>query len=87
MSVTALTRLTSDAPTSCDAVAVGVRLRALRSAASMTQSELARRLGTTQSSIARLEAGRQRLSLAALQRVAAELGCDVTVIISAQRVV
>lgn len=76
-----------DAPTSCDAASVGVRLRALRRAAGMTQLELARRLGTTQSAVARLEAGRQRLSLAALQRAATELGCDVMVVISEQRAV
>lgn len=80
------TRPLPDASTSCDATAVGARLRALRRAAGLTQLELARRLGTTQSAVARLEAGRQRLSLAALQRAATELGCDVTVVISEQRV-
>ncbi len=87
MSAAALTSPMPGAPTSCDATSVGVRLRALRRGAGMTQFELARRLGTTQSAVARLEAGRQRLSLAALQRAAAELGCDVTVVISEQRVV
>lgn len=75
---------TAQTPTSCDAAAVGQRLRALRREAGLTQSDLALRLGTTQSAVARLEAGRQRLSLAALQRTAAELGCDVTLVISEQ---
>lgn len=74
-----------EAPTPCDATAVGQRLRALRREAGLTQSDLALRLGTTQSAVARLEAGRQRLSLGALHRVATELGCDVTLVISEQR--
>jgi UDP-N-acetylglucosamine 1-carboxyvinyltransferase len=77
--------LTPHTPTSCDAAAVGQRLRVLRREAGLTQLDLALRLGTTQSAVARLEAGRQRLSLAALQRAATELGCDVTVVISEQR--
>lgn len=79
------TRPLPDASTSCDATAVGVRLRAVRRAAGLTQAEPARRMGTTQSAVARLEAGRQRLSLVALQRAATELGCSVTVVISEQR--
>lgn len=71
--------------TRCTAAAVGQRLRALRLEAGLTQSDLALRLGTTQSAVARLEAGRQRLSLVALQRAATELGCDVTLVISEQR--
>jgi transcriptional regulator with XRE-family HTH domain len=56
--------------TSCDGLAVGARLRGLRHSAGLTQAALAERLGTTQSAVARLEAGHQRLSLAALQRAA-----------------
>lgn len=63
---------------------VGARLRSLRRAAGLTQSDLAQRLGTTQSAVARLEAGRQRLSLATVQRTAIELGCDVELVISEQ---
>jgi len=46
---------------------------------------VARSLGKTQSSVARLEAGRQRLSLQELSRIAGAIGCDVSVVI-AQRV-
>jgi len=68
--------------TACDARAVGARLRELRLAAGLTQAGLAARLGSTQSAVARLEAGGQRLSLAALRRVAAELGSSVELVIS-----
>ncbi len=66
----------------CDAPAVGARLRELRLGAGLTQAGLAARLGTTQSAVARLEAGGQKLSLAALKRVAAELGCSVQLVIA-----
>ena len=45
----------------------------------LTQEELARRAGTKQPSIARLEAGRREPSLAYLRRVAAALGCRLDV--------
>lgn len=70
--------------TACEASAVGARLRALRLSAGLTQAGLAQRLGTTQSAIARLEAGHQRLSLAALRRAASALECDVRLVISDQ---
>lgn len=48
-----------------------------RAAAGVTQSELAERIGTTQSAIARLESGRgnHSPSLATLQKYAHALGC------------
>ena len=50
-----------------------------RAAAGLTQAELARRLGTTQSAIARLEGGRAPPSLAALRRYAEATGARLTV--------
>jgi len=44
-------------------------------------------LGTTQSAVARLEAGHQRLSLAALRRAAWALGCNVRLIIAEREAV
>jgi transcriptional regulator with XRE-family HTH domain len=70
----------------CEVVAVGARLRAVRQQAGLTQETLARRLGTTQSAIARLEAGRLRLSLEALSRTAEALGCDVSLVIAEREV-
>jgi transcriptional regulator with XRE-family HTH domain len=48
-----------------------------RSAAGITQTEVAERIGTTQSAIARLESGggRHSPSLATLQKYAQALGC------------
>ena len=50
-----------------------------RTAAQMTQAELARRLGTTQSAIARLEAGGVSPSFATLRRYAEATGTRLTV--------
>jgi len=66
---------------------VGARLRQLRQSAGVTQAALAERLGTTQSAVARLEAGHQRLSLAALRRAAWALGCNVRLIIAEREAV
>ncbi|MCX5816473.1 MAG: helix-turn-helix transcriptional regulator [Proteobacteria bacterium] len=48
-----------------------------RAAAGVTQAEVAKRIGTTQSTIARLESGRGKHSpsLATLQKYARALGC------------
>lgn len=52
-----------------------------RTAAGLTQSEVAARTGTTQSAIARLESGaaKHSPSIATLQRYASALGCRVEV--------
>ena len=50
-----------------------------RTAASLTQSDLARRLGTTQSAIARLEGGRVSPSFATLRRYAEATGTHLVV--------
>lgn len=67
---------------SCESTGTGVgeRLRALRLEAGLTQSQLAIRLGTTQSAIARLERGLHRTSLETINRVAAALGCETVVL-------
>ena len=50
-----------------------------RTATKLTQAELARRLGTTQSAIARLEGGRVSPSFATLRRYAEPTGTRLTV--------
>jgi HTH-type transcriptional regulator/antitoxin HipB len=58
---------------------LGEQLRALREAQQLSQSELARRMGSTQPAIARLEAGRVAPSLDTLDRAAAALGVELVV--------
>ena len=72
---------------SCDSTATGVgkRLRRLRQEAGLTQTQLAVRLGTTQSAIARLERGLHRTNLETINRVATALGCETSVLIQHKR--
>ena len=50
-----------------------------RAAAGLTQSQVAERIGTTQSAIARLESGAGKPSVATLQRYANALGYQVQI--------
>lgn len=50
-----------------------------RSEAGLTQEELARRMGTTQSAIARMEGGKSRPSTTTLQKLAAATGTRLRV--------
>jgi DNA-binding XRE family transcriptional regulator len=54
--------------------AIADALIAARKHARMTQAEVAERMGTSQPTIARLESGRSRPSLATLHRYAAAIG-------------
>jgi predicted transcriptional regulator len=54
-------------------------LIAARSLAGLTQSEVAQRMGTTQSVIARLESGKQAPSLRTVQRYARAVGARAVV--------
>jgi transcriptional regulator with XRE-family HTH domain len=58
---------------------LGMRVRELREGAGLSQSELARRTGTRQPNIARLEAGGGIPKLETLQRVAAALDMELEV--------
>jgi ribosome-binding protein aMBF1 (putative translation factor) len=61
------------------AIEVGEKIRDAREAAGLSQRELARRMGTSQAAIARLEAGGVGATLTTLQRVAHALNLEVTV--------
>jgi predicted transcriptional regulator len=62
---------------------VARELIAARSRAGLTQGQVAARMGTTQSVIARLESGRRAPSLRTVQRYAHALGCRAMVRIEA----
>ncbi len=52
---------------------IGARVAALREAAGMTQKELAKKLATTQSAVARIEAGKQNVSTELLRKISTAL--------------
>ena len=54
-------------------------LIAARSRAGLTQGEIAQRIGTTQSVIARLEGGKRQPSMRTVQRYAEATGCRAVV--------
>lgn len=58
---------------------LGERVRALREAQGMSQAELARRMGTSQPAVARLEAGGVEPSIETLDRVSRALGSRLTI--------
>jgi len=51
----------------------------LRKAKKMSQSELAEKIGTTQSNIARIESGRQNFTISLLNKVAEALGSSLKI--------
>lgn len=62
-----------------DAFQLGARVRAERERLGLTQTELAEKMGTTQPTIARLEAGGVTPSLDTLHRAADALGLELVV--------
>jgi transcriptional regulator with XRE-family HTH domain len=57
----------------------GMLIREARRRAGVSQTELARRIGTTQSAIARLERGKTEPSLKRIQEILRALGLDLRV--------
>jgi predicted XRE-type DNA-binding protein len=53
-------------------------LTAERQAAGLSQTEVAARMGTSQSAVARLEAGEADARASTLERYAAAIGCQIT---------
>ena len=56
---------------------LGERVRSLREAKGLSQSELARRIGSTQPAVARLEAGGVAPRVETLERIAAALDMEL----------
>ena len=63
------------------AIRIAFEIRALREKKGLSQRELAERVGTTQSAIARLEAGNISPSLPTLDKIADALGAEVSLTI------
>ena len=62
-----------------DEFAMARELIAARTQAGLTQADVAERMGTTQSTIARLEGGKAVPSMRSLQRYAQAVGCRAVV--------
>jgi ribosome-binding protein aMBF1 (putative translation factor) len=58
---------------------LGAEVRRLRESKGMSQAELARRIGSTQPSVARLEAGGVAPTIDTLERIATALGLKLAV--------
>lgn len=73
----------TDTRTEYDAMADEFRMAreliSARARAGLTQGEVAERMGTTQSVVARLESGRRAPSMRTVQRYAKALGCRAMV--------
>ncbi len=67
------------------AAAFGKRLRALRTAGSVTQEELGRRASLTQKYLSMVENGHVNPSLDVIHRIAAALGVAVTALFDAEK--
>lgn len=67
-----------------DKLRLAQKLRRLREASNVSQQELAARIGTTQSAIARTESGRHVPSLDLLQKLALALGARMRFALSAR---
>jgi len=59
--------------------AIAAAMISARSHAGLTQAELARRMGTTQSAVARMESGKARPSTSTLEKVAKATGTRLRV--------
>jgi DNA-binding XRE family transcriptional regulator len=62
---------------------LALEVAAARARSGLTQEEIARRMGTTQSAVARLESGRSKPSMRTLERYAAATGSKVRVVLEA----
>jgi transcriptional regulator with XRE-family HTH domain len=65
-------------------VAVGHLIAEIRTKAGLTQAELARRIGTTQSAISRVENGRSDPTLGLLRRIARATGQEISIKLPAE---
>jgi transcriptional regulator with XRE-family HTH domain len=67
-----------------NAVALGIEVARRRKAAGLTQAELARAMGTTQSAISKIESGRTLPTLPLLDRLAVATGRPLELVLGTQ---
>jgi len=58
---------------------ISYQLLQMRKKSKMSQGQLAKKIGTTQSNVARMEAGNQNFTIAMLTRIAAVFGKDLEI--------
>ncbi len=58
---------------------IAYQILRLRKKKKISQAQLAKKIGTKQSNIARMEAGQQNFSVDILGKIAGALGCDVKI--------
>ena len=59
---------------------IAYQILQLRKKKKLSQAQLAKKIGTKQSNIARMEAGQQNFSIDILGKIAEALGCDVKIV-------
>ena len=63
----------------CQKIKLAYEIVQMRKKKKMSQIDLAKKIGTTQSVVARMEAGRQNFSVDTLSRIADAFGCEVKI--------
>jgi ribosome-binding protein aMBF1 (putative translation factor) len=58
---------------------IAYRILELRKSKGLSQKDLAEKVGTKQSNIARIESGKQNFSIGTLERIAKVLGCGLKI--------
>ena len=58
---------------------IAYQILQLRKKKKMSQAQLAKKIGTTQSNVARMEAGQQNFTINTLQKMADAFSCDVKI--------
>ncbi len=58
---------------------IAYQILQLRKNSKMSQAELAKKIGTRQSNVARMEAGEQNFTTETLQKIAEALNCDLKI--------
>lgn len=59
---------------------IAYQILQLRTKKKISQAQLAKKIGTKQSNIARMEAGQQNFSVDILEKIAGALGCNLSII-------